>query len=58
MNNKKAKHFRKRLIHEYLDLTNKVLDTARIVDETNYYDLSINIEKSVQRMIGRLKYRN
>ena len=56
--NPKAKKFKKRLLHEYLDLTHRVLNTAQIIDETNYYDLSINLERSVQRMIGRLKYRN
>lgn len=56
--NQRAKKFKKRLLHEYLDLTHRVLNTAHIIDETNYYDLSVNIERSVQRMIGRLKYRD
>mgnify|MGYP003131507293 CR=1 FL=1 len=50
--------FKKRILREYLDLTNKVLNTTSIIDEHNYYELSMNIEKSVQRMIGRLKYRD
>ena len=35
----------------------KVVSSMHIVNEGNYYDISRNIEKEVQRMIGRLKYR-
>ena len=54
MQNKK---FKKRILKEYLQLTHKVLNTSSMIDENNYYELSRNIERDVQRMIGRLKYR-
>tara|TARA_R110002012_G_scaffold190277_2_gene357866 strand:+ start:655 stop:822 length:168 start_codon:yes stop_codon:yes gene_type:complete len=53
----KKLQFKKRILGEYLDLSNKILKTATIVDENNYFDLSRQIERDVQRMIGRLKYR-
>ena len=53
----KSIKFKKRILGEYLDLSNKVLKTATIIDESNYYDMSRQIEREVQRMIGRLKYR-
>ena len=53
----KSNKFKKRILGEYLDLSNKVLKTATIIDESNYYDMSRQIEREVQRMIGRLKYR-
>ena len=49
--------FKKRILHEYVDLAGKVVNSMHIVNENNYYDISRNIEKEVQRMIGRLKYR-
>ena len=53
----KSIKFKKRILGEYIDLTNKVLKTSTMIDESNYYDLSRQIEREVQRMIGRLKYR-
>ena len=49
--------FKKRIIKEYVGLIGKVTDSIYIVNEENYYDVSRNLEKAVQRMIGRLKYR-
>jgi len=51
------KQFKKRIVAEYLNLTSSVLNAASIINENNYYDLSRNIEREVQRMIGRLKYK-
>ena len=54
----KQSKFKKRIIREYLQLTGKILNTVPIVDESNYFIMTQNIEKEVQRMIGRLKYRD
>jgi hypothetical protein len=50
--------FKQKILNEYIDLTDKVLQTTKIINEYNYFDMSRNIEKEVQRMIGRLKYRD
>ena len=55
---RKNSAFKKQIVREYLELTNKVLTTVQIINETKYFDMSRNIEREVQRMIGRLKYRN
>ena len=54
----KNSKFKKKIIHEYLELTNKILTTTQIINERNYFDMRRNIEKEVQQMIGRLKYRS
>ena len=38
-------------------MAKKIIQYSEMVDESNFYDLSRGIEKDVQRMIGRLKYR-
>ena len=53
----KTSKFKKRILHEYIGVASKIVKAMHVVDETNYYDISRNIERDVQRMIGRLKYR-
>ena len=49
--------FKARIRNEYAKIAYKIVQSMEMVDEHNYYDLSRNIERDVQRMIGRLKYR-
>jgi len=54
----KQSKFKKRIIREYLQLTSKILNTVPVVDESNYFVMTQNIEREIQKMIGRLKYRD
>ena len=50
--------FKKEIIKEYIGMTSYILNCTKIVNESNYFDISRSIERESQKMIGRLKYRD
>jgi|6_EtaG_2_1085325.scaffolds.fasta_scaffold105157_3 hypothetical protein len=54
----KMSKFKKEILKEYISITSYILNCTKIVNETNYFDISRSIERESQKMIGRLRYRD